>query len=404
MLTLIKLSSVLVFLIICIKARLNVGGTLLLGSLLLGLLFNLNPAESVKIIAASAIEFQTIKLYWIVLGVSLLGAILNRLEKLDLLVSEVDSIFGDRRFSLAAVPAFIGLLPMPGGALVSAPFVESMSRGLEVSAEYKTVLNYWFRHIWEYSWPLYPAIILSAALFETQVWNIVYLTFPYTLFAILFGALLLTRFPQKKTVRTLKIRRLLEAVWPVAAIIIMHLVFKLNLAAVLIFTLALVVFIYKVGWSEFSFCFNKTRPLALLILVWGVMGFKTMIKSTDSVEGLPTLLVNAQVPVEVIVFCIPFLVSLLTGLTVASVGTTFPFLLPLIKTPQINASLLMIAYIGAYLGILLSPVHLCLVLTRQYFSADWVETYKKILQLVSAMALSLIVMYLVGYPFQGFTW
>ncbi|MCF6334926.1 MAG: DUF401 family protein, partial [Spirochaetales bacterium] len=57
--------------------------------------------------------------------------------------------------SIAILPAIIGLLPMPGGALFSAPLVDDCDEGAKIDPVLKTKINYWFRHIWEYTWPLY---------------------------------------------------------------------------------------------------------------------------------------------------------------------------------------------------------------------------------------------------------
>ena len=58
----------------------------------------------------------------------------------------------------------IGLLPMIGGAMFSAPMVEEASQGLNVSRERKTFVNYWFRHSLETIFPLYPSLVLAAGL------------------------------------------------------------------------------------------------------------------------------------------------------------------------------------------------------------------------------------------------
>jgi hypothetical protein len=37
------------------------------------------------------------------------------------------------------------------------------------------------------------------------------------------------------------------------------------------------------------------------------------------------------------------------------------------------------AFAAGFIGVLISPVHLCLVLTREYFKADMWGVYKKII-------------------------
>jgi hypothetical protein len=40
-------------------------------------------------------------------------------------------------------------------------------------------------------------------------------------------------------------------------------------------------------------------------------------------------------------------------------------------------------FVGCFSGILLSPLHLCLALTREYYSAEWGELYKRIVPAVA---------------------
>lgn len=62
------------------------------------------------------------------------------------------------------MPAFLGLLPSLGGARFSAPIVQEASEGIAVDDEQKSAINLWFRHIFEFSNPLMPGVILAAVL------------------------------------------------------------------------------------------------------------------------------------------------------------------------------------------------------------------------------------------------
>jgi len=42
-------------------------------------------------------------------------------------------------------------------------------------------------------------------------------------------------------------------------------------------------------------------------------------------------------------------------------------------------------FVGAFSGVLLSPMHLCLALTQDYFGATWGGLYKRIVPAVGLM-------------------
>ena len=99
----------------------------------------------------------------------------------------------DARIVSSAMPAIIGLLPMPGGALFSAPLVETSFEDRPVSREEKTALNYWFRHLWEYWWPLYPGVVLAIALLEVDISRYMAFMAPLSLITILVGIIFILR-------------------------------------------------------------------------------------------------------------------------------------------------------------------------------------------------------------------
>ena len=78
----------------------------------------------------------------------------------------------------------------------------------------------------------------------------------------------------------------------------------------------------------------------------------------------------------ILLFAAPFFVGLLTGVNQAFVAISFPLLLPIIGQGQPDMILLMFAYVSGFCGILLSPAHLCLALTADYFKAELRDVYK----------------------------
>ena len=70
----------------------------------------------------------------------------------------------DDRTSMAFMPMMIGFLPMPGGAMFTAPIVKMIGDDEGFSNDYMMVINYWFRHVVELFWPVYPAFYILTAL------------------------------------------------------------------------------------------------------------------------------------------------------------------------------------------------------------------------------------------------
>ncbi|HDS30691.1 MAG TPA: DUF401 family protein, partial [Firmicutes bacterium] len=102
------------------------------------------------------IKVDHLTLLAMVVFILILSKCMKEAGALEELVGSMREVLRDNRFTIGFLPALIGLLPMPGGALFSAPMIEKLSDEAKLSPETRTYLNYWFRHVWEYSYPLYP--------------------------------------------------------------------------------------------------------------------------------------------------------------------------------------------------------------------------------------------------------
>ncbi|MBN2398226.1 MAG: DUF401 family protein, partial [Deltaproteobacteria bacterium] len=66
----------------------------------------------------------------------------------------------------------------------------------------------------------------------------------------------------------------------------------------------------------------------------------------------------------------------------AFVGSTFPIIIPLIHSMGEGAFMpayVALALVTGFLGVLLSPLHLCLLLSNQYFGASFGQVYRHLL-------------------------
>jgi len=115
--------------------------------------------------------------------------ILRTTGMLKRMVSSLSTAVPDRRFVMAALPAMIGILPSPGGAVFSAPMVEEAAGDAAMAPEQKALINYWYRHIWEYVSPLYPGIILGAGIAGLSTQTLFVVNLPFALSVVVWGAL-----------------------------------------------------------------------------------------------------------------------------------------------------------------------------------------------------------------------
>ena len=402
---LIKLATVFTLIIFLTKWRLSLGSALMTGSIFLGLWCALSPYQIGASVLRSLLAERTIVLCLVVSLTLVLGYSMEKTGQMRRLLESSKGLSQNVHLSLALFPALIGLLPMPGGAIFSAPMVQATGNKHSVSAEQKTLVNYWSRHICEYSWPLYPSVLVTCALSGISLWTFVIVQFPLTLFAALVGYLMILRpipIPKKPAYEYPKrgLRGFLTELMPILIVVGGTIIVFINIHLLKAYwpylrqfpqqtplVIALLFSILRV-WRQNHINLAGTRDIlttrslvSMIFIIASVMIFRAMLKETQIVPEISRTLVAGHIPMVLIVMILPFFVGGILGITTVFVATTFPIIFSLLESAGLQREILpytILAYCSGYVGHLISPLHLCLVLTCSYFQADLSGIYKKL--------------------------
>jgi hypothetical protein len=78
-----------------------------------------------------------------------------------------------------------------------------------------------------------------------------------------------------------------------------------------------------------------------------------------------------NIPAAVLVVLIPFISGLTTGITVGFIGASFPVVLSLAGPDTGDLfSIIVLGYGSGFIGMMLSPIHICLIVTNEYFKTS----------------------------------
>ncbi len=394
----VKVLLVFGVVLLLIKRRWSLGNAFLAGAAGLGLIFDMTPAAILRSAVAALLNASAVSLGIVVALILIFSHTLEKSGQMARLLENFKGLIRWPKINLVIFPALIGLLPMPGGAIFSAPMVKNLGADHPLSAAQLSYINYWFRHIWEYWWPLYPGILLTTALAQVDLWRLVLYTAPLTAVAVAAGY-----WPLRGAMQASQATATRKSAWPflvelapILCVIFLGLTCGYILSNIwppamqsvakeagLIPALLVSIFwVWRrnaVHWRQRWAIVKDPALIKMVYMIAGILLFKGILEDSQAVERLSAEMLRWNIPLMPITMILPFLVGSVVGITIAFVGSTFPILISLIHAmgqEHLIFPYLMLALASGFVGVLLSPLHLCLLLSNEYFKTSLMPIYR----------------------------
>ncbi len=391
---------------------------LLISSLLMGLWMGMNFQSIIGVLLTEVMKPSTLILSLVIVLIVLFSGLLKMSGSLDSIVSSMKGLSTRPGLSLALAPALIGFLPMPGGAVFSAPMVESAVGDLKVTSESKLAINYWFRHIPEFIWPLYPGFILSLSIFGLEAWKLTVYQSPLSLGAALAGVLFVLPSFSGRRYRNDGVS---ENPWKdffiqlAPIIMVLALMFGLQggaeiyglrtgktvpLTQHISMTVGLITGIiylkkaYDIDFRTICSITYRSGAFNIVLMVFGIMAFKGILDQSQAISQIKTELQAFEISEVYVIALLPLIAGLITGIAVGFVGSSFPLVATLAPANENIIPYVVLAYGFGFLGMMLSPVHLCFLVTQEYFHTNAIDSYKQLWKPAVFFTLWIIIVFL----------
>lgn len=384
MIELFTICFTLLLLALLLRFKVKLGRAMILCSFVLAILLRVSPSLFWQTVVGEwsnkpltqTTGYLFITLSALVTCVNILGTALKETGVSDRLVPSIQGLFKSRRVALVSIPLMMGMLPTPGGIMLSAPMVREMGDSIGMDRNRQAALNYLFRHQWESVWPLFPAVPLVQGMLAVTALKLISYNMTIMAAGILGGIvfLLLPGLPPKRECLQPR-RRFIEnlggfmhAFWPIVIVAGLYAGLNLNPAVGMFIAIVLFLVVHKVSPARCRNIFKSGFEFDVVLVILGALLFKLHIEAAGAVQAVVEFLTRINVPPLVLVFFMPFLVVYVTGLSLPTAAITFPFLVPFIGTGS-GARLGMeaLAFSGIICGLALSPIHLCIALSAGYF-------------------------------------
>jgi len=356
-------------------ARWSLWGAMILGSLVLGLL-TLSPADVARAFLSVWTSSSVPLLAVAMTLIPLIGGVLVGTGRMEDLLAGLPR---RRKAVYALAPAILGMLPMPGGALLSSPLVE---RAGGASPEVRAAANVWFRHTLHSVYPLSPALITGALLAGRDVWGIL----PYQLPAVaLLSAVGYVALLRRVTgsVDIAPSRSRWAAAVPLGILFVapvLDLLLKRSVSlpvpevATLVgvaasLALALTGTISRAGFAGLV---RRERPWRFGLIVVGVFSYLAVFQRSE----LPSQIAALSLPPHALCVGMGWLLGLATGRQQAALSLVIPIYIG--THGAMSPWAFAVTYLSSYLGYLLSPLHPCLTVSAEFVNVPLFGVWRRL--------------------------
>ncbi len=366
------LSFLIVIGLILLFSKYELSVVLLIGGLLFGFLAGVNLLEALlSVLLDPSIILIAIALIFI----PLLGGLM---EKSGLMEELIQNMNISNRSSLMLAPALYGLLPVAGGALMSAPMVEQI--GTEMESSQKVAINVWFRHIFILIYPVSLLVISEIA--EINLYVIMFsMLIPFVLLTLI-GYMFLVRNvseTDKVNERNYKgiLRNIVPILLPPIIDLIGRIIFQVNYPEIflligLVISLVLGLHLGEMPLQSLGNIAKEMKLWRFPLLIISMFLFLEVFQ----ISSVPSTIACLNLPF-ILFLCLSFFLGFATGRIALPLSIMVPiyttqYLLGFI--PLLEFSFL---YLAIFLGYLITPIHPCVSYSIEFSESTFKRFLKK---------------------------
>jgi len=387
----------LLILVVLLRLRIRIGLAMTISAVVLAVLLGVTPGRMWDRLVqewheqplAETTPYIFVSLTALLLLVNVVGEAMGQIGLSARLVPAMHGLFRSRRFALATIPLLMGMLPTPGGIMLSAPMVREAGDKMGVERSRLAAINFFFRHQWEPVWPLFPAVPLIVAMLRVPAAQVVGHHAALSIAGILAGMffLLLFGIPPRKAEDMephgsvgSHAKDFFHALWPILFTAVLYVGLNVPPAVGVLLAIIGLLMLHRVDVHRWGGIFKAAREPDMALLLFGALWFKLNLEASGAIGGVVDFFQQMHMPPLLVLFLLPFLVSFSTGVTTPTVAITYPFLMPFIRTgDHISLGMETLAFAGIVFGLAVSPIHLCLALSASYFDTPLLRIVLKVL-------------------------
>ena len=275
-----------------------------------------------------------------------------------------------------------------------------------MTSEDKATVNLWFRHVWEFVNPIMPGLLLLSQITQFPLSVLIVAMAPYTIAAAIIGwVFCLMRLREKSVIVPLdaeenhngpekfqnkSTRAISLTVGPIVLNIVLVVGFHLSASLSMALVVGLMILVLKqnVGNVKKMLIHGFDRKL-----LWGISSvllFQQALHDTGALAGIVSLFQAFHISPLMVAGTLAFVAGILTGTSSGFVAVAMPIIVALAPG---NLAATVVGFVAGTAGQMLSPMHLCILVTVKYFEADFVRCLRPMAVMEILMVCALTMRY-----------
>jgi integral membrane protein (TIGR00529 family) len=388
--------SIALFVVLMYR-RVGLGISLTAAALLMSLL-SLGISGTATALYETCLDQTTLTLVFASFFIILLSILYKETGLVNVLTRSLGGFIKNSKLIVSLLPAVIGLLPVAGAALMSAPMVEAEADKLGLDKAKKTYINIWFRHAILPIYPISQFLILTVALTGISIDSLIARQAPIVAVMIIVGYVIGLRKirniknadSETKSNPNANLKGLLYSFLPIIVTIVLA-ILNVDIAISTLVGVITLLAITKTKLATFQKVLKNRTVWEVTLAAFSALLLRNVTLASGASQILGSALANTNLNEIVILSVVPAALGFLLGSPTGAMALSASILAETVTFIPKNVSLI---YISAYLGYLGAPTHLCLVFTAQYFRTSITKSYRYLIPSIIVSMTAALIAYL----------
>ena len=384
---------------VLIKRKIPIGIAICTCAVIMALLGGLGLAAFGNVIVSTFFNFAKVQQLTIVAEISIIGVLLRKYKIIDEMLDYLSKVIKSKKLILMFIPALIGMLSVPGGAIMSAPIIDQLGEKSNLSKPHRAIINLIYRHVSMHIMPYTTGFLLVSSLApQISIYKLMGLNGIFVVMYVIIGYYLYIRKVQNDTTSQYSFKwtnlfNLLKYTAPIYVAVLLNLMlgvpFYLGMLANL-----LVVFLLQPTKmflidAARAFNFNVLYALIGVYLIQGVIG------QMESLTSYLTLIFTNPNTVMLGIVATAFFFGVTTGFQPTALGVVLPILVTLPLSDNMLLLYCHFTFTWGFIGYFFSPLHLCQLFTCEYLQVRMIDLYKEYWKFFASMVVIMVINYFV---------